>query len=72
MFLSISSEKVFETIIAQTLVHISIGRKALVRLFDKVARGSLKEGKKLSNMIQEIHRRRYGTNTGQNGISLSL
>ncbi|XP_010272985.1 PREDICTED: uncharacterized protein At1g04910-like isoform X2 [Nelumbo nucifera] len=37
---------------------ISPDRKALVRLFDKVERGSLKEGKGLSDRIVEIHRRR--------------
>ncbi|XP_026391122.1 O-fucosyltransferase 7-like isoform X1 [Papaver somniferum] len=36
-------------------------RKALVHLFDRVERGSLKEGKKLSDQIVEIHRRRQGS-----------
>ncbi|CAO2834314.1 unnamed protein product [Amaranthus hypochondriacus] len=36
-------------------------RRALVRLFDKVERGSLKEGKKLSDRIIEIHRRWQGS-----------
>ncbi|XP_021740261.1 uncharacterized protein At1g04910-like [Chenopodium quinoa] len=36
-------------------------RKSLVRLFDKVERGSLKEGKNLSYRIIEIHRRRQGS-----------
>ncbi|GAB2278184.1 O-fucosyltransferase 7 [Dionaea muscipula] len=33
-------------------------RKALVRLFDKIELGSIKDGKNLSNRIIEIHRRR--------------
>ncbi|KAG6534590.1 hypothetical protein ZIOFF_008493 [Zingiber officinale] len=36
-------------------------RKALVRLFDKINRGSLREGRKLSNIIGEIHKRRQGS-----------
>ncbi|XP_010267002.1 PREDICTED: uncharacterized protein At1g04910-like [Nelumbo nucifera] len=40
---------------------ISPDRKALVRLFDKVERGSLKEGKSLSDQIVEIHKRRQGS-----------
>ncbi|KAI3865179.1 hypothetical protein MKW92_035737 [Papaver armeniacum] len=36
-------------------------RKALVHLFDRVERGSLKEGKKLADQIVEIHRRRQGS-----------
>lgn len=34
-------------------------RKALVHLFDKIDRGSMKEGKSLSYRIIEIHKRRY-------------
>jgi hypothetical protein len=34
-------------------------RKALVRLFDKVDSGLLKEGKRLSERILDIHRKRY-------------
>lgn len=34
-------------------------RKALVRLFDKIDRGSLKEGKRLSDMIIQLHKKRY-------------
>ncbi|KAK9757635.1 hypothetical protein RND81_01G175700 [Saponaria officinalis] len=40
---------------------ISPDRKAIVHLFDKVERGSMKEGKKLSSRIIDIHRRRQGT-----------
>ena len=36
-------------------------RKALVRLFDKVDSGLLKEGKKLSERILDMHRKRYQT-----------
>lgn len=36
-------------------------RKSLVHLFDKIDRGSLSEGKKLSGIISEIHRRRHGS-----------
>ncbi|RWW50422.1 hypothetical protein BHE74_00043326 [Ensete ventricosum] len=36
-------------------------RKDLVRLFDKINQGSLREGKKLSNIIVEIHKRRQGS-----------
>ncbi|GAB2271334.1 O-fucosyltransferase 7 [Dionaea muscipula] len=40
---------------------ISPDRKALVRLFDKIELGSIKDGKNLSNRIIEIHRRRQGS-----------
>ncbi|XP_074577234.1 O-fucosyltransferase 7-like [Curcuma longa] len=40
---------------------ITPDRKALVCLFDKINRGSLKEGRKLSNIIGEIHKRRQGS-----------
>ncbi|KAF9612064.1 hypothetical protein IFM89_037983 [Coptis chinensis] len=40
---------------------ISPDRKALVHLFDRVERGSLKEGKGLFDRIIEIHRRRQGS-----------
>ncbi|GAB4861288.1 O-fucosyltransferase 7 [Ancistrocladus abbreviatus] len=40
---------------------ISPDRKSLVRLFDKFERGSIKEGRNLSNRIVEIHRRRQGS-----------
>ncbi|KAG7941337.1 hypothetical protein I3843_16G035600 [Carya illinoinensis] len=40
---------------------IAPDRKALVRLFDKIERGTLKEGRNLSNRIIEIHRRRQGS-----------
>ncbi|CAL9757754.1 unnamed protein product [Musa acuminata subsp. burmannicoides] len=40
---------------------INPNRKDLVQLFDKINRGSLKEGKKLSNIIVEIHKRRQGS-----------
>lgn len=40
---------------------ISPDRKLLVRLFDKIANGTMKEGKKLSNRIIEIHKRRQGS-----------
>ncbi|XP_042494000.1 O-fucosyltransferase 7-like isoform X1 [Macadamia integrifolia] len=36
-------------------------RKALVHLFDKVERGSLNEGRSLSERIIEIHKRRQGS-----------
>ncbi|CAA3002768.1 Hypothetical predicted protein [Olea europaea subsp. europaea] len=36
-------------------------RKALVRLFDKVDRGTMKEGRNLSNRVIEIHKRRQGS-----------
>ncbi|GMH22564.1 hypothetical protein Nepgr_024407 [Nepenthes gracilis] len=39
---------------------ISPDRKALVGLFDKIERGSIKEGRNLSNWMIEIHRRRQG------------
>ena len=34
-------------------------RKGLVRLFDKLDQGTMKEGKNLANRIFEMHRRRY-------------
>ncbi|XP_052190492.1 O-fucosyltransferase 7 isoform X1 [Diospyros lotus] len=40
---------------------ISPDRKALVHLFDKIERGTLREGKKLSTRVIEIHRRRQGS-----------
>ncbi|KAJ8625029.1 hypothetical protein MRB53_033559 [Persea americana] len=40
---------------------ISPDRKALVHLFDKIDRGSLKEGKKLSDLVIEIHKKRQGS-----------
>lgn len=40
---------------------ISPDRKSLVHLFDKIERGTMKEGKKLSNRIIEIHKRRQGS-----------
>ncbi|KAG2605466.1 O-fucosyltransferase 7-like isoform X2 [Panicum virgatum] len=40
---------------------ISPDRKALVRLFDKVDSGLLKEGKKLSERILDMHRKRQGS-----------
>ncbi|THF99429.1 hypothetical protein TEA_025505 [Camellia sinensis var. sinensis] len=36
-------------------------RKALVQLFDKIYQGTMREGKKLSTRIIEIHRRRQGS-----------
>ncbi|KAL9144035.1 hypothetical protein ABFS82_14G271500 [Erythranthe guttata] len=40
---------------------ISPDRKALVRLFDKIEGGTMKEGKNLSNKVIDIHRRRQGS-----------
>ncbi|KAJ8500713.1 hypothetical protein OPV22_011265 [Ensete ventricosum] len=40
---------------------ITPDRMALVRLFDKIERGSIKEGKELSDMISDIHKRRQGS-----------
>ncbi|CAD5167668.1 unnamed protein product [Musa acuminata subsp. malaccensis] len=40
---------------------ITPDRKSLVHLIDKIDRGSLKEGKKLSNMILEAHKGRQGS-----------
>nr|GMD39463.1 O-fucosyltransferase 7 [Ipomoea batatas] len=40
---------------------ISPDRKALVRLFDKVQMGRMKEGNNLCNRIVEIHKRRQGS-----------
>ncbi|KAK9749011.1 hypothetical protein RND81_02G096100 [Saponaria officinalis] len=40
---------------------ITPDRKAIVRLFDKVEQGFMKEGKLLSNRIIDIHRRRQGS-----------
>lgn len=36
-----------------------LSRKALVHLFNKLDRGSLNEGRKLSETIIELHKRRY-------------
>ncbi|KAK4489960.1 hypothetical protein RD792_000614 [Penstemon davidsonii] len=35
--------------------------KSLVRIFDKIERGTIKEGKNLSNRVIEIHKRRQGS-----------
>ncbi|XP_004237944.2 O-fucosyltransferase 7 [Solanum lycopersicum] len=40
---------------------ISPDRRTLVRLFDKIDQGTMKEGKNLSNRIIETHRRRQGS-----------
>ncbi|KAL5777262.1 hypothetical protein ACOSP7_010188 [Xanthoceras sorbifolium] len=40
---------------------ISPDRKALVRLFDKIEMGTLKEGKNLSSRVIEMHKRRQGS-----------
>ncbi|XP_042058292.1 O-fucosyltransferase 7-like isoform X1 [Salvia splendens] len=40
---------------------ISPDRKALVRLFDKINGGTMKEGKNLSNRVVDIHRGRQGS-----------
>ncbi|BAT81875.1 O-fucosyltransferase 7 [Vigna angularis] len=40
---------------------ISPDKKALVRLFDKLDQGLMAEGKKLSNRIIDLHRRRLGS-----------
>jgi uncharacterized protein YfiM (DUF2279 family) len=40
---------------------ISPDRKALVRLFDKIEHGTMKEGKNLSNRIIEMHKKRQGS-----------
>ncbi|GMH00179.1 hypothetical protein Nepgr_002018 [Nepenthes gracilis] len=40
---------------------ISPDRKSLVRLFDKIEKGSMKKGRNLSNRIIEIHRGRQGS-----------
>ncbi|XP_075088835.1 O-fucosyltransferase 7 isoform X2 [Nicotiana tabacum] len=40
---------------------ISPDRRTLVRIFDKIDQGRMKEGKNLSNRIIEIHRRRQGS-----------
>ncbi|PQQ14324.1 uncharacterized protein Pyn_07915 [Prunus yedoensis var. nudiflora] len=40
---------------------ISPDRKALVRLFDKLEHGTLKDGKNLSNRVIEMHRKRQGS-----------
>ncbi|TYI75916.1 hypothetical protein E1A91_D06G040000v1 [Gossypium mustelinum] len=54
---------------------ISPDRKALVRLFDKIEKGLLMEGRKVSNRISEIHkklqgspRRRRGPVSGTKGM----
>ncbi|KAH9756466.1 O-fucosyltransferase 7 [Citrus sinensis] len=39
---------------------ISPDRKALVRLFDKIELGTIREGKSLSNKVIEIHKKRRG------------
>ncbi|KAI4366562.1 hypothetical protein MLD38_022424 [Melastoma candidum] len=40
---------------------ISPDRKALVSLFDKIDRGTMKEGKRLSMRVIELHKRRQGS-----------
>ncbi|RWR92458.1 GDP-fucose protein O-fucosyltransferase [Cinnamomum micranthum f. kanehirae] len=43
------------------LLYLFFTRKALVHLFDKIDWGSLKEGKKLSDLVIEIHKKRQGS-----------
>lgn len=45
----------FSAVYILSLLH----RKALVPLFDKITEGKLMEGKKFSDMVVEIHKRRY-------------
>ncbi|XP_048331685.2 O-fucosyltransferase 7 isoform X2 [Ziziphus jujuba] len=40
---------------------ISPDRKSLVRLFDKLEQGTIMEGKKMSNRIIELHKKRLGS-----------
>lgn len=41
------------------IVHLYLSiRKALVRLFDKLEQGTIMEGKKMSNRIIEMHKKR--------------
>ncbi|KAK1288242.1 Uncharacterized protein QJS10_CPB19g01381 [Acorus calamus] len=40
---------------------ITPDRKSLIHLFDKLDRGKLKEGRKLSSLIVDIHQRRQGS-----------
>lgn len=50
----------FELPLLKTFCFIfSSSRKSLVRLFDKIEHGTMKEGKNLSARIIEIHKRRY-------------
>lgn len=51
--LSISSSEAVCVILLMSI------RKGLVRLFDKLDHGTMKEGKNLANRIFEMHRRRY-------------
>ncbi|XP_008786553.2 O-fucosyltransferase 38 isoform X1 [Phoenix dactylifera] len=53
---------------------ISPDRRGLVELFDKIERGELKEGRKLSSLVTEMHkfrqgapRKRYGSLSGSKG-----
>ncbi|KAG5541798.1 hypothetical protein RHGRI_021586 [Rhododendron griersonianum] len=43
------------------LFYFFIFRKALVHLVDKIQRGTLKEGKKVSTRVTEIHKSRQGS-----------
>ena len=58
--LSISVKLSYRSIQNRIIFFLWI-RKALVRLFDKVDNGLLKEGKKLSERILDMHRKRYHT-----------
>ncbi|KAJ0025682.1 hypothetical protein Pint_08382 [Pistacia integerrima] len=49
---------------------ISPDRKALVRLFDKIEKGTMKEGKSLANRTIEIHKRRYVISTFYESIDI--
>ncbi|KAJ6811843.1 uncharacterized protein M6B38_150985 [Iris pallida] len=48
---------------------ITPDRKTLIHLFNKIDQGSLKEGKKLSSIISEVHRRRQGSPRKRKGPS---
>lgn len=46
------------TVFASQLLP-SFYRKRLVELFDKIERGELEEGPKLSSLVTEMHKHRY-------------
>lgn len=47
-------------------------RKALVRLFNKIEKGTMKEGRNLANRIIEIHKRRYVMSTFYESINIFI
>ncbi|KAG5543942.1 hypothetical protein RHGRI_016633 [Rhododendron griersonianum] len=60
-FINHSSQMAALDYIVSVESNIFIPSKALVHLFDKIEQGTLKEGRKLSTHVIELHKRRQGS-----------